>query len=143
MLLEPPTKRQRVKLSRLVRAGAIVAVLGLLGILVWHLVTRRGGGALITAVQHKRLPHAPLFDLPVLWHQGDAWPRGLAKIAEGDHVALADLSGRTIVVNFWAIWCPPCKRETPLLVQSAWQHAGKVVFWASTSKTCRRQRASS
>lgn len=28
---------------------------------------------------------------------------------------LADWSGRTLVINFWATWCEPCRREIPLL----------------------------
>ncbi len=37
-------------------------------------------------------------------------------------VALSALRGRPTVVNFWASWCPPCRREAPLLKRFAERH---------------------
>lgn len=34
---------------------------------------------------------------------------------EGTRVNLADLTGRPLVINFWASYCPPCRAEMPLL----------------------------
>jgi thiol-disulfide isomerase/thioredoxin len=44
----------------------------------------------------------------------------------GSSVELSDLSGQGIVVNFWATWCPPCRREMPLLddIQKIYQTSG-------------------
>ena len=33
----------------------------------------------------------------------------------GDTASLRGLRGQVVVLNFWATWCPPCKREIPEL----------------------------
>jgi thiol-disulfide isomerase/thioredoxin len=38
---------------------------------------------------------------------------------------LSDWSGRTLVINFWATWCEPCRREIPLLEALDRENAGK------------------
>lgn len=47
-------------------------------------------------------------------------PAGLAvERLDGGPVALDSLRGRPFVINLWATWCGPCRREMPMLVETA------------------------
>ena len=35
---------------------------------------------------------------------------------QGNALNLAAYKGKVLVINFWATWCPPCRREIPDLV---------------------------
>ena len=39
------------------------------------------------------------------------------KGANGQPIKLANYTGKVLLVNLWATWCQPCRRETPELVR--------------------------
>jgi cytochrome c biogenesis protein CcmG, thiol:disulfide interchange protein DsbE len=46
--------------------------------------------------------------------------------ATGQHVTLGQYAGKPLIVNFWASWCEPCQKETPLLAAFYRDQGGRV-----------------
>lgn len=44
----------------------------------------------------------------------------------GEKVKLSDYRGKKVILNFWATWCPPCKKEMPAM-EKFYQKAGDDV----------------
>lgn len=47
---------------------------------------------------------------------------------DGNAVKLSDLTGKPIVLNFWASWCPPCKAEMPDFEEAYKKYGDRVHF---------------
>jgi thiol-disulfide isomerase/thioredoxin len=45
---------------------------------------------------------------------------------EGGELAMAELRGQPLLINFWATWCPPCIKELPEFDRFASSHAGQL-----------------
>jgi cytochrome c biogenesis protein CcmG, thiol:disulfide interchange protein DsbE len=59
---------------------------------------------------------------------GRTAPKLAIQAVDGSKVALADLRGRPVVLNFWASWCPPCREEDPALKSAASASDGRIRF---------------
>lgn len=61
------------------------------------------------------------------YQQAERLPQMTLSNAAGEVVQLADYKGQPVVINLWATWCPPCRREMPVL-QAAQAERNDVVF---------------
>ncbi|CAH0165339.1 Thiol-disulfide oxidoreductase ResA [Peribacillus sp. Bi96] len=49
---------------------------------------------------------------------------------DGKQVELSDYKGKKVMLNFWATWCPPCKKEMPDMQKYSQQAGDDVVILA-------------
>ena len=59
-------------------------------------------------------------------------PAGLsARQMNGQTVALDQMRGKPFVLNLWATWCPPCRREMPMLASVAKSRPNPPIFFVN------------
>lgn len=65
----------------------------------------------------------------------------LALMGSDETLALADLEGKVVVLNFWASWCNPCREEMPALQESWEAHQGDDVVFVGVGAKSDKQDA--
>jgi cytochrome c biogenesis protein CcmG/thiol:disulfide interchange protein DsbE len=95
---------RRAKL--ILQAAAVLVVVLLVALLGWKVAEQEEGRGLSAALERGERPHPPPLTFETL---------------DGDEtISLADYRGKAVVLNFWASWCQPCKKEAPML-QETWE----------------------
>jgi thiol-disulfide isomerase/thioredoxin len=130
MTQEPVRTREHDEVSAGPPAGAARAVAGWFGglsrgrklILTWSASALAVVVALVAIgatsggpARHAPLPRAPAFTLAQLGHTGQ-------------HISLAQYAGHPLILNFFASWCEPCQRETPLMARFYRSHRHSVII---------------
>ena len=49
------------------------------------------------------------------------------KLMAGGTLTLSELRGKAVMVDFWSSWCPPCRREAPVLAEVYLEYEGLPV----------------
>jgi cytochrome c biogenesis protein CcmG/thiol:disulfide interchange protein DsbE len=93
----------RLKLGA--QAAAVAGVAALASLLIWNLT-------------HQTPPPKVGAPAPVF---------SLRRLTGGGDLSLRSLRGKTVVLNFFASWCGPCKREAPALEQVWRQYRARGV----------------
>ena len=81
--------------------AAILVVAALIGLLAYGLSNNEPDRGIDKAVAGGGRAPAPKLELP--------------RLSGGGRGSLADYRGKVVVLNFWASWCHPCRKESPLL----------------------------
>jgi cytochrome c biogenesis protein CcmG/thiol:disulfide interchange protein DsbE len=109
----------RLRGQRLTVMMAHLTVLSLLGIRSARTgigVASFAAALLGLVVSHGMATAAPIVDQPA--------PSLVLTQLNGEVLDLSKLRGKVVLVNYWATWCAPCKREMPVLNSFYQRHRG-------------------
>lgn len=124
-----PLPAARSKRPLVIGAAAAVALIGLAGFFGLARLKRPAGDAACTAAVEVAKKIAPLAHGEVAAVTMASAPLRLPDLAfedaDGKPRKLSDWRGKTVLLNLWATWCVPCRKEMPALDELQGKLGGK------------------
>lgn len=103
--------------------SAVGALVGVVGYTLWYFRSRlrQGVPALGVVLVAFLVWGLPTGVAQLMENQGDpiTLPSMTLSSLDGGEVDVANYQGIPTVINFWATWCPPCRREMPMMAAVA------------------------
>lgn len=119
--------------------GALALAAGVAGLVVGSIVTGKGAPRGITDLMSRSALTRGLADAWIdaarpkpppgvrVAGKGDPAPALALRDRQGQPATLAQWPDKLVVLNFWATWCAPCRKEMPELDRFQQKHAGHGV----------------